>query len=555
MSSKWFKTVLAVVVTATVFICAPALGQLLADPAQTDKVSPLENPSQAAIEKEQALIQKIYEPELLLRVEPAQSKIIKTNFPVSRTAISHPDIVDIQVFGENEIEIIGKQVGETTMTFWFDIPGRGAQVLRYFVIVDDAKQEQRRREIRYKELQSRINELFPNSQVFLFPIDDKVIVRGQARDSQEATEIMRVLGSGNTGNRNRGFNNNFNNLNNGFGANGIFNPSYTGDDSDDAFDDSESTNFVNMLQVPGEQQVMLKVRVAELTRDSSRTSGADIATFFDSFQFSHIIGGAGNFTAILDDGDVQFFLRAIASHSYGKILAEPTLVTISGKTANFLAGGEFAVPTSVGIGGIGAASTTFRGFGTELRFTPTVLDKDRVRLEVSPSFSSINADATVGGIPGLNRRSVDTTVDLREGQWLAIAGLIQDEQGGQRTRAPYLGDLPFLGGFFSNQSTSRIETELVVLVSPELVHPLETEQVPLLLPGMAITDPTDDDFFLRQLTEGYGGFDHRSTIWPEIHRQETGIQQDNFRQQLNSAVRRRMRLHQSYVCGPSGLSR
>jgi pilus assembly protein CpaC len=176
-------------------------------------------------------------------------------------------------------------------------------------------------------------------------------------------------------------------------------------------------------------------------------------------------------------------------------------------------------------------------------------------LEVAPSFSTINSDATVGGIPGLNRRSVDTTVDLREGQWLAIAGLIQDEQGGQRTRTPYLGDLPFLGGFFSNQSTSRLETELVVLVSPELVHPLETEQVPLLLPGMEVTEATDDDFFMRNLIEGYRGFDHRSTVWPEVQRQENGLQRDAFVQQVRSVVRRRIRLHQTYVCGPSGLSR
>jgi pilus assembly protein CpaC len=332
-----------------VIVCAPvpAFGQLLSDPAINDKVTPLETPSRVAIEKEKALIREIYDPELLLRVEPAQSKIIKTNFPVARTAISHPDIVDIQVFGENEIEIIGNKVGETTMTFWFDIPNRGQQVLRYYVIVDNAKQEQRRREIRYKELQSRVNELFPNSQVFLFPIDDKVIVRGQARDSQEATEIMRILGGGNFNNANRGFNN-FNNLSSGFGGGAFLNGGAdNGNAADNNFDNGNTDNFINMLQVPGEQQVMLKVRVAELIRDSSRSTGADITTFFDSFQLSHLISGGGNLTAILDDGDVQFFLRAIASHSYGKILAEPTLVTISGKTANFLAGGEFAVPTSL----------------------------------------------------------------------------------------------------------------------------------------------------------------------------------------------------------------
>ena len=158
------------------------LGQILAAPAVPDKVSELETPSDQAHAKEQALINRIYEPELLLRVEPTQSKIIRTNYTLKRTAISDPEVVNIQVFGQNEIEIIGLKQGETTMTFWFDIPGLGTQVLRYLVLVDNAQQQQREREARHRELQSRINELFPNSQVFLFPVDDKVIVRGQARD-------------------------------------------------------------------------------------------------------------------------------------------------------------------------------------------------------------------------------------------------------------------------------------------------------------------------------------------------------------------------------------
>lgn len=548
------------------------LGQILAAPAVPDKVSELETPSDQAHAKEQALINRIYEPELLLRVEPTQSKIIRTNYTLKRTAISDPEVVNIQVFGQNEIEIIGLKQGETTMTFWFDIPGLGTQVLRYLVLVDNAQQQQREREARHRELQSRINELFPNSQVFLFPVDDKVIVRGQARDSKEAAAIMGLLGQSGTG-FNRGFNGQFSGSPfyggfggggfGGFGGGGNFGG---GGQHGQSLQNSRGLangggggagNFINMLHVPGEQQVMLKVRIAELVRDSSRTSGFDFSTMFDVFNFSSSISGPGNLTAILEDGDVQFFLRALASHSYGKVLAEPTLVTISGKTARFLAGGEFAVPTSVGLGGIGAASTTFRGFGTELQFTPTVMDKDLVRLEVSPSFSSLNSDATVGGIPGLNRRSVDTTVDLREGQWLAIAGLIQDEQGGQRSRVPYLGDLPFLGGLFSAQDTSRFETELIILVSPQLVHPLEEEQLPPLLPGMEVTEPTDDDFFIRNTIEGYEGFEHRSTVWPEVQRQYAGIERSQrtpLQGRLRGRMRRFINAQNAYVCGYSGFS-
>lgn len=143
---------------------------------------------------------------------------------------------------------------------------------------------------------------------------------------------------------------------------------------------------------------------------------------------------------------------------------------------------------------------------------------------------------------------------MREGQWLAVAGLIQDEQGGQKTRLPYVGDLPFVGGLFSQRDTSRFETELIVLVSPELIHPLEPEQVPLLLPGMEVTDPTDDDFFLRRQTEGYRGFDHRSTLWTEMQTHRRGIAEAQFIDQAKPGARRQMRLQQSYISGPCGLS-
>ena len=118
------------------------------------------------------------------------------------------------------------------------------------------------------------------------------------------------------------------------------------------------------------------------------------------------------------------------------------------------------------------------------------------------------------GIPGLNSRAVATTVDLREGQWLAIAGLIQDQQGGSKGRIPFLGDIPFFGAPFMNESVRREETELVVLVSPELVHPMECKQVPLILPGMDVTEPNDKAFFCLQQIEGHPDVQHRSTVWP-----------------------------------------
>lgn len=518
-----------------------------------------------AATKELALIQEVIEPEILMSIEPTQSKIIRTNYPIVRSAISDPEIVDIQTFGSNEFEIIGKGIGETSLTFWYELPNGQVDYLRYLVEVSDEGHKQKKKEKRYLKLQSRINEMFPNSQVFLVPIEDKVIVRGQARDAKEAADIMQMLGQASGGNR-RGGGGGGNYLYGG-GANGgqywLNDVQSTRADGnrngqngiENEVSDISPRNFINLLTVPGVQQVMLKVRIAELVRNSNRSVGTDISTLFDSGSFRHLLsGGGGNVSAILSDGDVQFFLTAVATHGYGKILAEPTLVTISGKSARFLAGGEFAVPTTVGVGGVGGLSTTFRGFGTELEFTPTVVDKDLIRLDVSPSFSTLNNDASVAGIPGLNRRSVDTTVDLREGQWLAVAGLIQDEQGGQKTRLPYVGDLPFIGGLFSHRDTSRFETELIVLVSPELIHPMEREQVPLLLPGMEVTDPTDDDFFLRRQTEGYRGFDHRSTLWTEMQTHNRGVIESQVLDQVTSGARRKIQVQKSFISGPCGLS-
>ena len=540
----------------------------------TTRISPDRRLNRAPVKphaatKELALIREIIEPEILMSIEPTQSKIIRTNYPIVRSAISDPGVVDIQTFGSNEFEIIGKGIGETSLTFWYELPNGQIDYLRYLVEVSDEGQKQKKKERRYLKLQSRINEAFPNSQVFLIPIEDKVIVRGQARDAKEALDIMQMLGQSGGGGRGGGFGNSGGGqLAFGGNVNGG-NPAWLGNsrsgrsggnsngqnEPPEDYEEVSPRNFINLLKVPGVQQVMLKVRIAELVRNSNRSVGTDITALFDNGSFSHLLGGSGgNVSAILSDGDVQFFLTAVGTHGYGKILAEPTLVTISGKSARFQAGGEFAVPTTVGVGGVGGIATTFRGFGTELNFTPTVVDKDLIRLEVSPSFSTLNNDATVAGIPGLNRRSVDTTVDLREGQWLAVAGLIQDEQGGQKTRLPYVGDLPFLGGFFSQRDTSRFETELIVLVSPELIHPLEPEQVPLLLPGMEITDPTDDDFFLRRQTEGYRGFDHRSTLWTEIQTHQRGIREAQFLDQVTSGARRQMQVQQSYISGPCGLS-
>ncbi|MCA9000106.1 MAG: type II and III secretion system protein, partial [Planctomycetaceae bacterium] len=225
-------------------------------------------------------------------------------------------------------------------------------------------------------------------------------------------------------------------------------------------------------------------------------------------------GGNAVASGTFDNASFTAFIKFLASNGSAKILAEPNLVTLSGKPATFLSGGEFAVPTVVGVGGAQAATTTFKGFGTQIDFLPTVLDKDRIRLQVNPTFSSINRNNSVQGIFGLDTRTASTTVDLREGQVLAIAGLLQEEQRGDNARVPGLGDIAGLGNLFADRTISRDETELLILVSPELVHALEPEEAPCILPGMEVTEPNDLDFFFYGDIEGRADCHHRSTVWP-----------------------------------------
>ncbi|MCO6459039.1 MAG: pilus assembly protein N-terminal domain-containing protein [Pirellulaceae bacterium] len=508
---------------------------------QPDRDSALRTPSPEVRAKESRLIHEFVDPELILYVDPTRSRVVHTKQPVTRIVITDPNVLDINQFGPAEYEFIGRRRGETTLSLRIvDEDGRES-LLRYVVRVAPDQADQERADAEYGQLQDRINELFPNSIVQLIPVADKLIVRGQARDAEEVSQIMAVL-------RDEAVDQ--------FG--GYWPGGVTGGTAAriPGAEDLPTVNIVNMLTVPGEQQVMLKVRIAELSRSALRELGVDFTVVQDTFAIQHVIGGAGNLTAILDSGDVNLFIKAFSSNGYSKILAEPTLVTLSGHTARFIAGGEFAVPTAVGIDGIAAASTSFRGFGTQLAFTPTVLDKDRIRLHVAPSFSALNRQNDVDGIPGLDTRAVATTVDLREGQWLAIAGLIQDEQQGSRARFPLLGDIPVIGAAFGNQSVQRGETELVVLVSPELVHPLEAEQVPLILPGMEVTDPTGHDFYLLQHIEGRPNLHHRSTVWPAYQQQlrganKTAIHEAKRQIKLHSMFNRHQQYYLSGACGYS----
>jgi pilus assembly protein CpaC len=495
-------------------------------------------PSPALRAKVNELLDEVLESEAELSVTLRRSKILRMKQNIFRASIADPSLVEVVAFGTREVEIIGKQTGSTTLTLWTGNEQQ-PQILSVLVNItrDDAVEDLRR--LQYGELQDLINEMFPNSKVQLIPIADKLIVRGQARDEQEATQIMTVIRQrGDNGNSGVG----------GFGGGGGAQTSQgaAAEPFPDAVQIPGST-VLSLLKVPGEKQIMLKVRIAELKRSAVRKLGVDFSFNTGDLLFSSVLAGTGNIlaTGTFDSTSFNILLNALESNGSAKILAEPNLVVLSGQPASFISGGEFAVPTVVGVGGAQAATTHFKGYGTQLRFLPTVLDKDRIRLNVMPTFSTLNSGTSVNGIFGLDTRSVATTVDLREGQVLAIAGLLQEQQRGDLSQVPVLGRIPLVKLLAQNKTITRDETELIILVSPELVHPLEPDEAPSILPGMEVTEPDDLDFFLDGDIEGFPNHHYRSTVWP-LYRDRLKRCKLDYKGQCQS--------EDYYIHGPHGFS-
>jgi pilus assembly protein CpaC len=319
--------------------------------------------------------------------------------------------------------------------------------------------------------------------------------------------------------------------------------------------------LVNLMTVPGVQQVLLQVRVAELNRTGLREIGAD--TFFEwgpgNILGTQLAGGqlsltgqsptrltpGSNTTAfgIFPTGRVEIMLRALRENSLLRVLAEPNLVALTGHEASFLAGGQFPVPVPQGGAGLGQTTVQFKDFGVQLNFVPIILDDEVIRLEVRPEVSTIDESLgttlVVGGdrVPGLNTRRVHTTVEMREGETLALAGLMQIALDANTARIPGLGDLPYLGPFFSNTSHKRVEKELLVLITPFLISPMAPHEVPLM-PGDEIQDPNDLEFYLLNRIEGRTGVPFRSTTtWDDpLHFVEL------------------LRLERDTFCGPVGFT-
>jgi len=201
-----------------------------------------------------------------------------------------------------------------------------------------------------------------------------------------------------------------------------------------------------------------------------------------------------------------FFIDALKEEGLVKVLAEPTLITLSGKTANFLAGGEYPIPVPQASGGGTSITIDYKTFGVALQFTPTVLSSSKISMQVAPEVSELDFTnaVTISGyiVPALTTRRVATTIELADGQSFAIAGLLRDNLREDVQKYPVLGDIPVLGALFRSTSYQKDETELVIVVTPHLVKPLDMAKQ--TLPTDSLIEPDDFEFYLLGSMEGRG---------------------------------------------------
>ncbi len=294
----------------------------------------------------------------------------------------------------------------------------------------------------------------------------------------------------------------------------------------------EKGRIINLLKAAGGQQVMLEVRIAEMSKTAIDRFGINWNWINNGDFAANLIGGLSTFAlgavgvprgddTFSDDisGLVRFhsgssqwtgIIDILKGSGMIKILAEPTLIAISGQTANFLAGGEFPIPSIDDDGNVGV---DFKPYGVELAFTPTVLNEKRISIAVEPVVSELDfaVGTTIAGatVPGILIRKASTVIELADGQTFAIAGILSETARENVSKYPAIGDIPILGALFKSKSFQKQETELVIIVTPHLVKPLNmAEQT---LPTDFYIEPDDAEFYLW----GIFGQSHKNAAFGE----------------------------------------
>lgn len=404
----------------------------------------------------------------------------------TEVSVANPAIADVAALSDQTIYVLGKATGVTTLTLLGEA-GRLITNVDVKVTPD------------LSEFKQRLREVLPTERIDVREANGGVILSGVVSGARKIETAMNLAAR------------------------------YAGE------------NVSNLMSVGGTQQVMLKIRFAEMQRSAAKSLGfnfggaaslvadgsTNVVGVGETGQFlsvpSNNIGGAftdasgsfGVFRVLASFGDVliDVVLNALETKGLARSLAEPNLVALSGDTASFLAGGEVPIPVS---GEEGEITVEFKPFGVGLSFTPTVVDEDLINLELETEVSSLDTSVQVvaNGIAltGFSTRRARTTVELRDGQSIAIAGLLQENFTDGKTQLPFLGDIPVLGTLFRSASFNRNQTELVIIVTPVLVTPVDAGER-LSLPTDRVRLPNEQELFLLGEVEGRG-------VAPEVASQD-----------------------------------
>lgn len=390
----------------------------------------------------------------VLEVNRGRSTVVGLDSPFSTIAVADPEIASVTATSDRSFFVRGNAPGWTTVLV-YDEAGAVLELIQVNVILGlDA-------------LRSDLNTLLPGEQFDVVPVFDGVFISGDISTAGAAATAMKLAERHVPG------------------------------------------GVANGLAVEQAQQVMLEVRFVEAARDIVRefgigfnaTNPGDFALISDAGLVSGSFAQAGAaFRQGFTGGAVDVTINALEEKGVLRTLARPNLVALSGDTASFLAGGEFPIPVGQDED---VVTVEFREFGVSLAFTPTVLGDDMINLRVRPEVSSIDATNSVafGGIqiPGLSVRRTDTTVELRDGQSFAIAGLLQNSYTNTARNTPWLSSVPVLGALFSSKSFERAETELVIIITPRLVQPAASVD-DIATPFDYFDEPSETDFFLLDQT-------------------------------------------------------
>jgi pilus assembly protein CpaC len=411
-----------------------------------------------------------------LALETGQNRLLILSEPIGRVSVADPRVADLKVITPVQLLLTSKGVGTTDLTLWNKRDEPLVLALQVTRNLD--------------RLKSQLAELFPDEKITVSAAGDLVVLSGEVSDvriPERAAEVAQL----------------------------------------------HAEKVANLIKVTGNQQVQLEVKFAEVSRAGLRNLGINFfhqdpggrfitgisnpGQAIDSFagvpgtatggMTPPVQGAAGTGFSIFFSGLPNFpfsaVLNVLEQSGLAKLLAEPTLVALSGQEAKFLVGGEFPVPMS---SSLGAISVLWKKFGIILNFTPTVIADGALHLKLSTEVSDVDPtrSVTLGGIsiPGLTSRQSETTVRMADGQSFAIAGLLSDKIQSTVSKIPVLGDIPILGMLFRSVSYQRNETELLVVVTAHLAKPVAPHDAPHLPTDNELNDPSDVQLFLLG---GYGG--------------------------------------------------